>query len=60
MKKGKLLLLLMVATHVLHAQELKLDDGITICHTTPTEKFALFAQDDSFNMSHPIRSLTST
>lgn len=35
------------------AQVATLDDGITICHTSPTEKFALFVQDENFNMSHP-------
>jgi carboxymethylenebutenolidase len=28
-------------------------DGITICHTPATEKFALFASNKDFNMSHP-------
>ena len=28
-------------------------DGITVCHTSATEKFALFASDKEFNMSHP-------
>jgi len=27
-------------------------DGITVCHTSPTEKFALFASNKDFNMSH--------
>ncbi|MCW5911429.1 MAG: dienelactone hydrolase family protein [Cyclobacteriaceae bacterium] len=53
MKKSKLLLLLLLAAFALRAQELTLNDGITICHTSPTEKFALFAQDNDFNMSHP-------
>lgn len=53
MKKYNLLLLLMLAAFGLSAQELTLHDGITICHTSPTEKFALFVQDDAFNMSHP-------
>lgn len=52
MKKG-ILLFLMLATFALHAQELTLNDGITVCHTSATEKFALFAQDTDFNMSHP-------
>lgn len=53
MKAIKLGMLLMFAGIVARAQELTLQDGITICHTTPTEKFALFAQDEDFNMSHP-------
>ncbi|MBX2961149.1 MAG: dienelactone hydrolase family protein [Cyclobacteriaceae bacterium] len=28
------------------------DDGITICHTPATEKFALFASNKDFNMAH--------
>ena len=28
-------------------------DGITICHTSSTEKFAHFAEIDEFNMEHP-------
>ncbi len=28
-------------------------DGITVCHTSPTEKFALFASSKDFNSSHP-------
>jgi carboxymethylenebutenolidase len=28
-------------------------DDITICHTSPTEKFALFASSKEFNRSHP-------
>ncbi len=28
-------------------------DDITICHTSPTEKFALFATNKDFNSSHP-------
>jgi carboxymethylenebutenolidase len=28
-------------------------DGITVCHTSPTEKFALFASSKEFNMMHP-------
>ena len=53
MKKSNLLLILMLTAFAIQAQELTLNDGITICHTSPTEKFALFAQDDDFNMSHP-------
>lgn len=53
MKKGKLLLLLLVVAFAVRAQELTLNDGITICHVSATEKFALFAQDEDFNMSHP-------
>lgn len=53
MKTITLCMLLLLAGLVTHAQELTLQDGITVCHTSPTEKFALFAQDDNFNMSHP-------
>jgi hypothetical protein len=28
-------------------------DGITVCHTSATEKFALFASSKEFNMMHP-------
>jgi carboxymethylenebutenolidase len=28
-------------------------DGITVCHTPPTEKFAMFASNKDFNSSHP-------
>jgi len=28
-------------------------DGITVCHTSSTEKFAHFAQNDEFNEEHP-------
>ena len=28
-------------------------DGITVCHTPATEKFALFASNKEFNMKHP-------
>jgi carboxymethylenebutenolidase len=30
----------------------ELNDGITICHTPSTEKFALFASNKEFNMAH--------
>jgi carboxymethylenebutenolidase len=53
MKKSNLLLILMLTAFAIQAQELTLNDGITICHTSSTEKFALFVQDDDFNMSHP-------
>lgn len=53
MKAIKLLLLLVITSVSAMAQIATLDDGITICHTSPTEKFALFVQDDNFNMSHP-------
>lgn len=51
--KFKFILLLLLAAFGVSAQQLTLQDGITVCHTTSTEKFALFAQDDDFNMSHP-------
>jgi len=53
MKSIKLMLLLIITSFTAMAQQLTLEDGITICHTSPTEKFALFVQDDNFNMSHP-------
>jgi len=28
-------------------------DGITVCHTSATDKFALFASNKDFNMAHP-------
>lgn len=52
MKSINLFLLLFITGFSAIAQA-TLDDGITICHTSPTEKFALFVQDDNFNMSHP-------
>lgn len=51
--KTRFTLLLLMTVFATQAQQLSLNDGITICHTSPTEKFALFAQDDNFNMSHP-------
>lgn len=53
MKSIKLLLLFVITSFTAMAQQLTLEDGITICHTSATEKFALFVQDDNFNMSHP-------
>ncbi len=53
MKSIKLLLLFVITSFTAMAQQLTLEDGITICHTSPTEKFALFIEDDNFNMSHP-------
>lgn len=53
MKAIKLLLLFVITSVSAMAQIATLDDGITICHTSPTEKFALFVQDENFNMSHP-------
>jgi carboxymethylenebutenolidase len=29
-------------------------DGITVCHTSSTEKFALFASNKDFNAKHPV------
>lgn len=50
MKTVKLLFLCLCASLTSLAQ----DDGndITICHTSPTEKFALFASNKDFIMSH--------
>jgi carboxymethylenebutenolidase len=53
MKAVNLLFLLVITSVSAMAQMATLDDGITICHTSPTEKFALFVQDENFNMSHP-------
>jgi carboxymethylenebutenolidase len=53
MKSIRLLLLFAITSYSAMAQVATLDDGITICHTSPTEKFALFVQDENFNMSHP-------
>ncbi|MEQ1584470.1 MAG: dienelactone hydrolase family protein [Cyclobacteriaceae bacterium] len=53
MRAIKLLLLFVITSFTAMAQVATLDDGITICHTSPTEKFALFVQDENFNMSHP-------
>ncbi len=53
MKARFTLLIFLLAAVAVSAQQLSLNDGITICHTTPTEKFALFVQDENFNMSHP-------
>jgi carboxymethylenebutenolidase len=53
MKSIKLLMLFVITSFTAMAQQLTLEDGITICHTSATEKFALFVQDDNFNMSHP-------
>jgi carboxymethylenebutenolidase len=47
MKKFYLSFFMLLATLVVQAQ-----DGITICHTPATEKFALFASNKEFNMSH--------
>ena len=45
-KNGLLFTLILIAARVV-AQ-----DGITVCHTPATEKFALFASNKEFNMSH--------
>ena len=47
MKKINLLLMLCFMAMTALAQ-----DGITICHTPATEKFALFASNKDFNMAH--------
>ena len=46
----KIILLLSCALLVLTSYA---QDGITICHTPSTEKFALFASNKDFNASHP-------
>jgi carboxymethylenebutenolidase len=48
MKKISLFIVLLVFTGWVQAQ----DDGITVCHTPATEKFALFASNEAFNSSH--------
>jgi carboxymethylenebutenolidase len=51
MKTVKLLFLCLFASLTSWAQ----DDGndITVCHTSPTEKFALFASNSEFKKMHP-------
>jgi carboxymethylenebutenolidase len=49
MKKFQLTFLLCGAVLLATAQ----NDDITVCHTSATEKFAFFAADKDFNMSHP-------
>jgi carboxymethylenebutenolidase len=47
---NRLLILLMVfAANTLLAQ-----NGITLCHSSSTEKFAMFASSDEFKMLHPL------
>jgi carboxymethylenebutenolidase len=48
MKKISLFIVLLVFTGWVRAQE----DGITVCHTPATEKFAMFASNEAFNSSH--------
>lgn len=48
MKKLYFIISLMIIAVAAIAQ-----DGITICHTPSTEKFALFASNKEFNMAHP-------
>jgi carboxymethylenebutenolidase len=47
MKKTYFLFALIVSAMAVWAQ-----DGITVCHTPATEKFALFASNKEFNMAH--------
>ena len=51
MKTITLIFLVMFACLIARAQNDNND--ITICHTSPTEKFALFASSKEFNSSHP-------
>jgi len=51
MKKITLIFLALCASLAAWAQNDV--DGITVCHTSPTEKFALFASSKDFNSSHP-------
>lgn len=50
MRKLKLTLLVLFVSLAAWAQNDL--DGITVCHTSATEKFALFASSKDFNMSH--------
>lgn len=49
MKQIKLILLAFFASLAAMAQN---GDDITVCHTSATDKFAMFVQDKDFNMSH--------
>jgi carboxymethylenebutenolidase len=51
MKKVKLIVLGLIVTMAAWAQN-DVED-ITICHTSATEKFAMFASNKDFNSSHP-------
>jgi carboxymethylenebutenolidase len=48
MKKSILFLMMWAVAAVAFAQK-----DVTVCHTPPTEKFALFASNKSFNREHP-------
>jgi carboxymethylenebutenolidase len=49
MKKLLLILLTLAVAPALRGQ----NDDVTVCHTSPTDKFALFASNRDFNASHP-------
>ncbi|MFZ6010182.1 MAG: dienelactone hydrolase family protein [Bacteroidota bacterium] len=49
MKKLVALFALLLAASFGYSQS----DGITVCHTTSTEKFAMFASNKNFNREHP-------
>lgn len=51
MKKVKLIVLGLIVTMAAWAQN-DVED-ITVCHTSATEKFAMFASNKDFNSSHP-------
>jgi carboxymethylenebutenolidase len=51
MKAVKLIFLILFVSLTAWAQNDV--DGITVCHTSATEKFALFASNKDFNSSHP-------
>ena len=43
----------LIIAAVMLAMNVVAQDGITVCHTPATEKFALFASNKEFNMQHP-------
>lgn len=49
MKKIFFVLMSVLLSTMLYSQ-----DGITVCHTPATEKFAMFASNKEFNAKHPI------
>lgn len=51
MRKLSFLFMMVLVGSWAQAQN-ELNDGITICHTPSTEKFALFASNKEFNMAH--------
>lgn len=43
----------LIIAALMFAMNVVAQDGITVCHTPATEKFALFASNKEFNMKHP-------